>query len=132
MRDPEVLPVERPNTEWNSAIELVRDNLATFANVRGARMRASSYVDRSRKAHPEQGPVALSSLMTMVPSLVASSIGAGWAPQSPSGLSDPAHFDPSKSSAALWEHKVQIHPDTKHDDPVYQKYGKYGKTEQMA
>ena len=60
MRDPQELPVERPNaSEWNSAIELVRDNLATFANLRGGRMRASSYVDRSRKAHPDQGPVAL-------------------------------------------------------------------------
>jgi len=55
--------------------------------------------------------------MAMVPSLVASSIGAGWAPQK-SGLSDPAHFDPSKSSAALWEGKIQIHPDTKADDPI--------------
>lgn len=60
MRNPEELPTERPNaTEWNSAIELVKDNLATFANLRGGRMRASSYVDRSRKAHAEQGPVAL-------------------------------------------------------------------------
>jgi len=59
--------------------------------------------------------------MAMVPSLVASSIGAGWAPQPQSGsLSDPAHFDPSKSSAALWEGKIQIHPETKPDDPVYQ------------
>lgn len=58
--------------------------------------------------------------MTMVPSLIASSIGAGWSPQIRGGLSDPARFDPSKSSAALWEGKVQIHPETKPDDPVYQ------------
>jgi P-type Ca2+ transporter type 2C len=70
--------------------------------------------------------------MTMVPSLVASSIGAGWAPQSPSGLSDPAFFDPSKSSAALWENNIQIHPDTKPDDPVYQKFAKYANSPQMA
>ncbi|KAI0758607.1 hypothetical protein BC629DRAFT_1597920 [Irpex lacteus] len=69
MRDPQELPFERPNlntSEWNSAIELARDNLATFANLCSGHMRASSYVDRSRKAHPDQGPVALSSLMTMV------------------------------------------------------------------
>lgn len=35
--------------------------------------------------------------MTMVPTLVASSIGAGWAPQRGS-LSDPAHTDPSMVS----------------------------------
>ena len=66
--------------------------------------------------------------MTMVPTLVASSIGAGWHPQSPSGLSDPAHWDPSKSSAALWEGKIQIHPDTKPDDPVMQRWGPVART----
>ena len=55
MPNPEVLPTTRPNAEeWNSAIELVRDNLATFAHVRGARMLASSYVDKSRKAKKAQ------------------------------------------------------------------------------
>lgn len=56
-------------------------------------------------------------MMLMVPSLVATSVGAGWAPKS-EGLSDPAQADPSKSSAALWEGKLQIHPDTKQDDPA--------------
>jgi len=58
--------------------------------------------------------------MTMVPTLIASSIGAGWAPQARGSLSDPARYDPSRSSAALWEGKFQIHPDTKSDDPVFQ------------
>ncbi|THG98741.1 hypothetical protein EW026_g3507 [Hermanssonia centrifuga] len=53
MRNPEVLPITRPEAEWNTAIDLVRDNLGTFAHVRGARMRASSYVGKSRKAHAE-------------------------------------------------------------------------------
>lgn len=48
--NPEVLPTTRPDAEWNSAIQMVRDNLGTFAHVRGARMRASSYVGKSRKA----------------------------------------------------------------------------------
>ena len=51
MRPPELLPTTR-DVEWNSAIDRVRDNLSTFSHVRGARMRASSYVDRSRKAQP--------------------------------------------------------------------------------
>ena len=60
--------------------------------------------------------------MTMVPTLIASSVGAGWTP-SRTGLSDPAQNDPSKSSAALWEGKIQLHPDTAHDDPAYQRWG---------
>ena len=48
--NPEVLPTARKDTEWNSAIELVRDNLSTFSHVRGGRMRASSYVGKSRNA----------------------------------------------------------------------------------
>ncbi|THH32252.1 hypothetical protein EUX98_g1955 [Antrodiella citrinella] len=125
MRDPkEVLPTSAQDTEWNSAIQLVRDNLGVFAHVRGARMRASSFVGKSRKAVPQpETRVATSSLLTMVPTLIASSIGAGWASQSPGALSDPSNHDPSKSSAALWEGKIQIHPDTKPDDPAYQRWG---------
>ncbi len=37
-----------------------------------------------------------SSIMTMVPTLVVTSIGAGWAPAAGS-LSDPTHSDPSRS-----------------------------------
>ena len=66
--------------------------------------------------------------MTMVPTLIASSIGVRAVPQSPSGLSHPASFDPSKSSAALWEGKIQIHPDTKPDDPVMQRWGAVART----
>ncbi|KAG1872060.1 Ca-transporting ATPase [Suillus tomentosus] len=114
------LPKVRPEVEWNSAIELVRDNLATFANLRGGRLRSSSFVVKSRQARlHDDKRVPLPSLMTMVPTLIASSIGAGWAPQSRGTLSDPARYDPSKSSAALWEGRLQIHPDTKPDDALY-------------
>lgn len=45
------LPKVRPDgVEWNSAIELVRDNLSTFANLRGGRLRSSSFVVKSRQA----------------------------------------------------------------------------------
>lgn len=50
--NPEVLPTSRPDSEWNTAIEMVKDNLTTFAHVRGGRMRASSYVGKSRTAVP--------------------------------------------------------------------------------
>jgi Ca2+-transporting ATPase len=60
----------------------------------------------------------------MAPTLMAGAVGAGggWIPESGS-LSDPAHHDPSKSSAALWEGKLQLHPDTAKDDPAYQRFG---------
>ena len=61
-------------------------------------------------------------LLAMVPSLVASHIVAPhWQqPRTTGGsLSDPAGFDPSRSSAALWENKFEVHPDTPRDDPVY-------------
>ncbi|KAG1722207.1 cation transporting ATPase [Suillus lakei] len=110
----------RPDVEWNSEIELVCDNLATFANLRGGRLRSSSFVVKSCQARlHEDKCVPLPSLMTMVPTLIASSIGAGWAPQSRGTLSDPARYDPSKSSAALWEGRLQIHPDTKPNDALY-------------
>lgn len=46
----EVLPTIKPDAEWNEAIELVRDNLATFVNLRGGRLRSSSFVWKSRSA----------------------------------------------------------------------------------
>ena len=139
---PEALPTIKPDAEWNEAIELVRDNLATFANLRGGRLRSSSFVWKSRSArvHNDRrvplyvvsfcdlvlrscSSIKRPSIMTMVPSLIASSIGAGWAPHSHGTLSDPARYDPSGSSAALWEGRFQIHPDTKADDPIFQKWG---------
>ncbi|KAF8591205.1 calcium-translocating P-type ATPase [Ramaria rubella] len=125
MADPDVpvLPISSPERgDWNPAINLVRDNLTTFANIRGARLRSSSFVGKSRSARLQEAGVQLPSLLTMVPTLVASSVGAGWSPH-PGSLSDPSNTDPSRSSAALWEGKLQIHPDTRTDDPVFQKYG---------
>ncbi|KAG6380529.1 hypothetical protein JVT61DRAFT_8695 [Boletus reticuloceps] len=31
--------------------------------------------------------------------------------------------DPSRSSAGLWEGRFQVHPDTKPDDLIFQKWG---------
>ncbi|CAE6429378.1 unnamed protein product [Rhizoctonia solani] len=111
---------------WNPAINQVRDRLQTFSSVRGARMRASSFVSKSRSQRgsiSEAGDIGVfPSLMTMVPTLVVSSVGAGWAPK-PGKLEDPAGSDPSKSSSALWRGQFQIHPDTKPDDIVH-KWGK--------
>lgn len=49
--DPDVLPIVRPEHEpWEGAASIVRDNLPTFANIRGGRMRSSSFVLKSRRA----------------------------------------------------------------------------------
>ena len=58
----------------------------------------------------------------MAPTLIIGAVAAGQAYLAPGSLSDPAHADPSRSSAALWEGKLQIHPDTSPDDPVYQQF----------
>lgn len=60
--------------------------------------------------------------MTMVPTLIAGTIAAG-ATITSGSLSDPAHADPSKSSAALWDGKLQLHPDTPKDDPAFVRFG---------
>jgi Ca2+-transporting ATPase len=58
----------------------------------------------------------------MAPAFVAGGIGVDW--NAPNGsLSDPTHNDPSKSSAALWEGKVQIHPSTDPSDDAYKLFG---------
>jgi len=125
---PTVHPAAVEDGVWNDAIMQVKDNLHTFANVRGGRMRGSSFVGMSRKATAVAAAAEAekqnlpSSIMTMVPTLVVTSIGAGWAPAAGS-LSDPTHNDPSRSSSALWEGKMQIHPETSKDDPIYKKWG---------
>ncbi|KAF8606411.1 calcium-translocating P-type ATPase [Ceratobasidium sp. AG-I] len=116
---------EEEKERWNPAINQVRDRLETFSNIRGARMRSSSFVRKSRKqsANDQDSDIGVfPSLMAMVPTLVVSSVGAGWSPQ-PGKLEDPAGTDPSKSSSALWRGQIQIHPDTKSDDVVH-KWGK--------
>ncbi|KAG8737501.1 hypothetical protein FRC12_017141, partial [Ceratobasidium sp. 428] len=117
---------EEEKERWNPAINKVRDRLETFSNIRGARVRSSSFVRKSRSQRggeqDEQDIGVFPSLMAMVPTLVVSSVGAGWAPQ-PGKLEDPAGTDPSKSSSALFRGQFQIHPDTKPDD-VIRKWGK--------
>ncbi|KAG6369845.1 Ca-transporting ATPase [Boletus reticuloceps] len=116
---PEVLPTIKPDAEWNEAIKLIHDNLATFANLRGGRLRSLSFVWKSCSRRVlDDRRVPLPSIMTMVPTLIASLIGAGWAPHSHGTL-----LDPARSSAVLWEGRFQVHPDTQLDDLIFQKWG---------
>jgi len=122
MRNAEVLPIVSPEVEgWGGAISLVRDNLSTFSKIRGGRSR--SFVVKNRSARPSQEEqITISSVLTMAPTIVLGAIASGSSYLHTGSLSDPAHSDPSKSSAALWEGKLQIHPDTAPDDPVYRKF----------
>ncbi|KAK2460984.1 hypothetical protein APHAL10511_007454 [Amanita phalloides] len=108
-----VLPQDSESDGWNQAISLVRDNLKFFTSVRGGRLRSSSFVAKSRlaKIHPEaiQQTLKTSSILTMAPTLMAGAI-AGGQYYAMRDLSDPAQTDPSKSSAALFFGKMQIHP----------------------
>ncbi|KAJ7475762.1 calcium-transporting ATPase [Mycena latifolia] len=122
---PDVLPITSPNPDtvgWN-AITRVRDNLNTFANVRGGRVRSSSFVIKSRTARLSQDKERPVSLLAMAPTLMMGTIAASHAWTQPGSLSDPTHSDPSRSSAALWEGKLQLHPATPKDDPLYQRFG---------
>ncbi|KXN81316.1 Calcium-transporting ATPase 2 [Leucoagaricus sp. SymC.cos] len=124
-REQPLLPATRPDKEtWNGAISLVADNLRVFGNIRGGRMRASSFVGKSRSARlsSEQEKLPVPSMMTMIPTLIAGAVAAGTRVP-PGSLSDPAHADPSRSSAALWEGKLQLHPDTPKDDPAFVRFG---------
>ena len=56
----------------------------------------------------------------MVPTLV---VASNWRPRANGSLSDPAGFDPSRSSTALWENKFEVHPDTPRDDHVFRLLG---------
>ncbi|KAJ7034959.1 calcium-transporting ATPase [Mycena alexandri] len=103
--NPDVLPTNAPNPDtvgWN-AITRVRDNLNTFANVRGGRVRSSSFVIKSRTARLSQEKERPVSLLAMAPTLMMGTIAASHAWTQPGSLSDPTNSDPSRSSAALWE-----------------------------
>ncbi|PVG04175.1 calcium-translocating P-type ATPase [Serendipita vermifera] len=123
MRDPNTLPTVSPTAEqYNEAIDSVRDDLGIFANIRGGRVRGSSLALKSRKKRMQEANIRLPQLMSMVPALVASSVAARWQPKS-DGLHDPANGDPSKSSAALWDGKLQLHPETERNHPAFQMWG---------
>ncbi|PLW48503.1 hypothetical protein PCASD_04243 [Puccinia coronata f. sp. avenae] len=116
---------ENESNKWNPAIDRVRDNLALFSQIRGGRMRSSSFVKRSRQFLLKEKGIHAGALMTMVPTLVVTSIGAGWQPQKNEELSlaDPASGNPTASTTRLWCDQVEVHPDTDVHDPVYIKMG---------
>lgn len=62
--DPNKLPVVAPEAEeeqyqYNPALSKVKDNLSTYANIRGGRLRASSIVAKSRSARLKDADIQL-------------------------------------------------------------------------
>ncbi len=58
----------------------------------------------------------------MAPTLMAGAVAAGHS-YIQGSLSDPTRNDPSRSSAALWEGKLQLHPDTPKESDAFKRYG---------
>ncbi|KAH7105050.1 calcium-translocating P-type ATPase [Auriculariales sp. MPI-PUGE-AT-0066] len=100
MRDPN----ELPSPTWNPALDMVHEKLTVFQQIRGNRLRRAS----KRAKLLEKNDIQPTSLLAMVPTVIATSVGAGWAPR-PS-LSPSSDFDPSNSSATLSDDKSQKSP----------------------
>ena len=128
--DPDQLPVVNPEAEEgrydiNPALTKVKDGLYMYG-FRGGRVRASSMIGKSRTSHAKHQDIRLPSLLAMVPTVVAGTVGAGgnWMTQHNAlGLQNPAAHDPSRSTAELAAGKIQVHPATDPDDPLAAKYG---------
>ncbi|KAH9159735.1 calcium-translocating P-type ATPase [Lactarius sanguifluus] len=119
--EPELLPTTRPDAEpgFSFTVDQVRDNLGTFARLRGGRLRGSSSLCESRIAFPDpDGPRPVSGLLAMVPSSDVSHFAVPeWQPPASGSFSDPVGIGRSGSSA-LCENGFEVHPDTPWDDPV--------------
>ncbi|KAH9025687.1 hypothetical protein EDB83DRAFT_2678872 [Lactarius deliciosus] len=112
----ELLPTTRPDAEpgFSLAVDQVRDNLGTFAGLRGGRMLGSSFVRESRFGFPDlNGPRHLPGLLAMDPSPDVSPLAAPeWHPRTSGSLSDPVGFGRSGPSAALRDNGFEVHADT--------------------
>ena len=100
----------------------------TFAILRGGRVRAICWPKPTYRrvasrnsivrfgdccavyASSHKIHISKPSLLTMVPTLVATTICAGWVPQK-GDLANLARQDPSRSSVALYDGRITIHPE---------------------
>lgn len=136
--DPNQLPVVKPDPEdeddvkdafvYNPALEKVKDNLSIYARFRGGRLKSSAMVARARRSALRKADIQLPSLLTMVPTLVGGAVGAGgnWVSSTqthPSALANPTAYEASQSTTELYAGRVQLHPDTDPNDPMYAKFG---------
>src|SRR5258706_10166518 len=111
MQAPNALPVVTPNTEtYNQAIDQVRDNLGTFAKIRGGRSSSILRVRKRRSMLLHEAGVQIPTMLSMAPALLAAGVGAGWQPEQGGALHDPGNSDPSRRSVDLWAGKLQLQP----------------------
>jgi len=83
-------------------------------------------VAKSRSAQLREADIQLPSLLAMIPTLIAGTVGAGahWVSDTNAlGLSNPASQDPSRSTVELFAGKVHLHPETDPNDPMYARFG---------
>ena len=120
--DPNALPLVSPEAEeqkWDAPLEQLRDNLRAYARLRGGRLRSSSIVQNSRMKRLERDHIYPTTLMAMVPSVIAGS----WVGFRPSAtLANPAAMEPSRSSTALYRGAAAMHPDTDAGDVLAQRF----------
>lgn len=144
--DPAKLPTESVEAEevvWNAGIAKSLDNLSHYARIRGGRLQGafshfrwflaapktdssliplagSRVVLRSRNAQLKKKNIQPISLMAILPTIVASSVGAGWKPEAnPGGLDG----EVKGTDLSLLTKGISIHPDTDPSDPYYQRFG---------
>ncbi|KIK55333.1 hypothetical protein GYMLUDRAFT_248753 [Collybiopsis luxurians FD-317 M1] len=99
---PEVLPTSTVDREgWNGAITFVRDNLSTFSQIRGGRLRSSSFVVRSRSAKLSRDQELPRIFSPIAPTLIVGAVATHGYRQEGGTLSDPTSNDPSKSSSFM-------------------------------
>ncbi|KAF9514593.1 hypothetical protein BS47DRAFT_1392337 [Hydnum rufescens UP504] len=117
--DPKKLPVINPMTagqfhqSWNPAIN---------ANPWRSCAKSLQFCGSKPAQQLERAGIQLPSLLAMVPTLVATTIGAGWVPQE-GDIADPAQSNPSKSSEQLAIGSgIHFHKDTPRDDKLRRKY----------
>lgn len=147
--DDDQTAVSADDFHYNAAFTRVKDSLETFSRLRGGRSKASGVVQKSRFPHKkrkafkrlykpetympermrsnsvsrklERAEFDHQAMLTMLPTLIAGTVGAGagWIAPSPtntkSGVEYVEPFD--------WKSKIIVHSDTPADDPIWEKLG---------
>lgn len=123
----------RTFSEWLPAVGQVGEQLNSFRNIRGGRIRATPRIYESREHQLKSANFHHQSILAMVPGFVVASIGGHWR-SNPSTTSNndrdrmtktsqqPAATGSPVDTVTLYkEGKLMFHPETKDDDELLQK-----------
>ncbi|SNX85956.1 related to putative calcium P-type ATPase NCA-2 [Melanopsichium pennsylvanicum] len=140
MSDPNALPAPvsetesekgaraRTFSEWLPAVGQVGEQLNSFRNIRGGRIRATRRVYESRERQLKSANIHHQSILAMVPGFVVASIGGNWRSAFSNNDKDVAkpkegqqvqaqQNEPPVDTVTLYKHgKLTFHPETKDDD----------------